>query len=195
MFFNAKLGLSIPEGWATTTIQDITICHDSKRIPLPSSERQAMQGSYPYYGATEVMDHINRFIFDGDFVLLAEDGSIMDKNGHPVLQRVSGKCWINNHAHVLEPQNGYSCFLLYMLLKDIPVVKIKTGSIQYKVTQANLNSYGVIEIPEHLRNTFISITNPIDREMLKIQAENEALIKIRNWLLPMLLNGQATLAD
>lgn len=195
MYYCNLLGKSIPLGWNSTTVSEICVCHDSKRVPLASSERQTMQGNYPYYGATEIMDHVNRYIFDGDYVLLAEDGSIMDKNGHPVLQRISGKCWVNNHAHILEPISGYSCFLLFMLLKDIPVVKIKTGSIQSKITQANLNSYSLIEIPSVLRERFISITAPIDKKLLKLKAENESLIKLRNWLLPMLMSGQATIAD
>ena len=195
MYYCNQLGKSIPLGWNSTTVSKLCVCHDSKRVPLASSERQTMQGNYPYYGATEIMDHIDRYIFDGDYVLLAEDGSIMDKNGHPVLQRISGKSWVNNHAHILEPISGYSCFLLFMLLKDIPVVKIKTGSIQSKITQANLNSYSLIEIPSELREKFISITAPIDKKMLKLKAENESLIKLRSWILPILMSGQATIAD
>ena len=195
MYYCNQLGKSIPLGWNSTPVSEICVCHDSKRVPLASSERQIMQGNYPYYGATEIMDHVNRYIFDGDYVLLAEDGSIMGKNGHPVLQRISGKCWVNNHAHILEPVSGYSCLLLFMLLKDIPVVKIKTGSIQFKITQANLNSYSLIEIPSELRERFISITAPIDKKLLKLKAENESLIKLRNWLLPMLMSGQAVIGD
>ena len=185
----------IPATWGTTQVENICLCHDSKRVPLSSNERLSMHGDYPYYGATDVMDRVDNFIFDGDYVLLAEDGSIMDKSGHPILQRIQGKCWINNHAHVLEPAEGYSCLLLYMLLKDIPVIKIKTGSVQYKITQEKLNKFCIVNIPYHIRQSFISLTDPIDKQILKLQKENEHLIQLRNWLLPMLMNGQATITN
>ena len=104
-----------------SSIGNITICLDSERIPLSNQQREGMKGSIPYYGATGIMDYVNRPIFSGNFVLLAEDGSVMDDNGNPILQRVSGDVWINNHTHVLQPVKGYSCRLLYLLLKDIPV--------------------------------------------------------------------------
>ena len=195
LFYNESIGKSIPVTWKTTTIADITECLDSERIPLSANERLSMQGVFPYYGATEIMDFVNQYIFDGDYVLLAEDGSVMDKNGHPVLQRIHGKCWVNNHAHVLKPVSGYSCLLLQMLLKDIPVVKIKTGSIQYKVNQENMNSYVLPEIPDTLRKSFISITEPIDKKMLALRSEIDSLSKLRDWLLPMLMNGQASISD
>lgn len=185
----------IPATWGTTQVENICLCHDSKRVPLSSNERLSMHGDYPYYGATDVMDRVDNYIFDGDYVLLAEDGSIMDKSGHPILQRIQGKCWINNHAHVLEPAEGYSCLLLYMLLKDIPVIKIKTGSVQYKITQEKLNKFCIVNIPYHIRQSFISLTDPIDKQILKLQKENEHLIQLRNWLLPMLMNGQATITN
>ena len=195
MHLNRELNLLIPSDWDVIRIGDICDCRDSERIPLSSIARQEMPGEYPYYGATEIMDSINQYIFDDDLVLIAEDGSIMDKKGHPVLQRVSGKCWINNHAHILQPKEGYSCFLLYMILKDIPVVKIKTGSIQAKITKDNLMGYKTFSIPLEKRQRFIELTEPIDRKILEIQAENNYLNKLRNWILPMIMNGQAIMAD
>ena len=115
----------------------------------------------------------------------------MDPQGHPVLQRIHHPCWINNHAHVLEAQSGYSCMLLYMLLKDIPVVKIKTGSIQMKINQANMNAYHIIDIPEQLRLKADEILSHIDKQIDKLKTESQELLKLRDWLLPMLMNGQA----
>jgi len=195
MVFSPELKRLIPTNWGTTTVEKICLCHDSKRVPLSSNERLSMHGDYPYFGATDVMDHVNNYIFDGDYVLLAEDGSIMDKSGHPILQRIQGKCWINNHAHVLEPVAGYSCLLLYMLLKDIPVIKIKTGSVQYKITQEKLNQFCIVDIPNDIRQSFISLTDPIDKQILKLKKENENLKQLRDWLLPMLMNGQVSISN
>ena len=195
MSFCNKLNREIPQNWNYTSIGNITICLDSERIPLSNQQREGMKGSIPYYGATGIMDYVNRPIFSGNFVLLAEDGSVMDDNGNPILQRVSGDVWINNHTHVLQPVKGYSCRLLYLLLKDIPVSIIKTGSIQMKINQANLNNYNILSIPDAIRTQFINCVEPLDTKIMQIQQENNNLIQFRDWLLPMLMNGQATIED
>lgn len=195
MSFCNELNREIPQNWNYTSIGNITICLDSKRIPLSNQQREGMKGSIPYYGATGIMDYVNRPIFSGNFVLLAEDGSVMDDNGNPILQRVSGDVWINNHTHVLQPVKGYSCRLLYLLLKDIPVSIIKTGSIQMKINQANLNNYNILSIPDAIRTQFINCVEPLDTKIMQIQQENNNLIQFRDWLLPMLMNGQATIED
>ena len=188
-----ELKQDIPKSWRTTSIGDITICLDSKRIPLSEKEREKIRGNIPYYGASGVMDYVNDYIFDGDYVLFAEDGSVMNKNGNPILQRITGKNWVNNHTHVLKPVEGYSCMLLMMLFKNIPVVKIKTGSIQMKINQANLNRYRLIEIPKGLRESIIKFLDPLDRLILQKKAELLELQRQIDWLLPLLMNGQATI--
>lgn len=190
MVWNKELKREIPEGWEATSIGDITICHDSERIPVAGKDREQMIGDIPYYGATGIMGYVDRAIFDGDYVLMAEDGSVMDDNGHPIIQRVHGKSWINNHAHVLEPKVGYTCRLLMMLLKDIPVMKIKTGSIQMKINQENMNGYKLTAIPPELRNQICKRLEPIDEMLLSIDQENRELASLRDFLLPMLMNGQ-----
>ena len=195
MTWNTILNREIPDGWDITTVGSITSCLDAKRIPLSNNERLEMKGSIPYYGATGIMDYINKAIFNSDYILLAEDGSVMNKDGNPILQRITGECWINNHAHVLEPVNGYSCILLFMLLKDIPVVQIKTGSIQMKINQENLNGYRLVKIPDNLRTKISNILEPLDKKKLQVQKENNELICLRDWLLPMLMNGQATIEE
>jgi len=192
MTYNEQLKREIPAGWEVTTVGEITTCHDSERIPLSDNERAKIKGNIPYYGATCIMDYVNRPIFDGDYVLLAEDGSVMDNEGLPVLQRIHGKVWVNNHAHVLEPTNDYSCKLLMYVLKNIPVVKIKTGSIQMKINQKNLNEYKILDIPCELKRKIYTILDPIDKKQIALAEENRELASLRDFLLPMLMNGQVT---
>lgn len=190
MVWNEELKREIPEGWDLCTIEDISICHDAKRIPLSNKEREQMKGDIPYYGATGIMDYVNQYIFDGDYVLIAEDGSIMNDDGSPILQRISGKTWVNNHAHILEPIDNYSCKLLMMILKDIPVVSIKTGSIQMKINQKNLNKVKIVSVPNNLKNRINRILNDIDKKILLNKKENQELTSLRDFLLPLLMNGQ-----
>lgn len=195
MVWNEELKREIPEGWSVTTIGDITDCFDSLRIPLSSQERALKKGNIPYYGATGIMGYVNEALFDGDYVLMAEDGSIMDDNYRPVLQRVSGSFWVNNHTHILSPKNGYGCKLLMMLLKDVYVPKIKTGSVQAKITQENMNNIVVVDVPDELKKKINFILDLIDRKVLFTQVENQELASLRDFLLPMLMNGQVTFKD
>ncbi len=190
MTWNVDLKKEIPAGWSITTIDKITLCHDSKRIPLSNSERAHKKGIFPYYGATGIMDYVKDYIFDGNYVLMAEDGSVMNPNGTPILQRITGKTWVNNHAHVLEPVNGYNCKLLMMLLKDVSVVKIKTGSIQMKINQKNMNKIIIPKIPDKLLGKINYKLDIIDKYQLQLIHENEKLSKLRDFLLPLLMNGQ-----
>lgn len=195
MIWNEELKREIPEGWGVTKVGNITTCLDSKRVPLSSKDRESMKGPYPYYGATSEMDSVNEYLFDGDYVLLAEDGSVMDDNGFPILQRTSGKVWVNNHAHVLQPKEPYGCKLLMFILKNIPVSMIKTGSIQMKVNQENLNAFKVLSIPENIIEKANSILNPIDTKIIMLKQENQKLASLRDFLLPMLMNGQVTFKE
>ena len=195
MVWNKELKRDIPDGWRVTNIGSITKCHDSKRIPLSNKEREVMKGSIPYYGATGIMGYVNRAIFSGDYVLLAEDGSVMDEKGHPIIQRVSGDVWINNHAHVLEPTDGYSCKLLMMVLKDIPVINIKTGSIQMKINQENMNRYKIVDIPSNLVDRANEYLNTLEQLQLELEDENRHLSSLRDFLLPMLMNGQVQVKE
>ena len=190
MVYHPELKREIPEGWGVEKLGDITICHDSKRVPLSSNDRELVKGEIPYYGATGIMDYVNDYIFDGDYVLMAEDGSVMTEKGTPILQRISGKNWVNNHAHVLEPIKNHSCKLLMMLLKDVSVMKIKTGSIQMKINQENMNKVVVPAIPLELLFEINQKLEVIDKQQLNLIEENKQLTQLRDWLLPMLMNGQ-----
>lgn len=192
MVWNEQLNREIPKGWEVTSIGSVTQNYDSKRIPLSQNERDTMKGDVPYYGATGVMDYVNRHIFEGHFLLIAEDGSVMDAKGNPIVQMIWGKTWVNNHAHVLQGCNGYSNELLYLLLQHVPVVKIMTGSIQKKINQDNLNNYRIPQIPNSISHAFYDIVKPMFERVRTLRLENGELTKLRDWLLPMLMNGQAT---
>jgi len=107
-------GGSMPSDWHLGTVSEIIELHDSKRIPLSSRERAELDKIYPYYGATSVMDYVDRYLFDGIYLLLGEDGTVVDGQGFPILQYVEGKFWVNNHAHIITGKNGFTVELLYL---------------------------------------------------------------------------------
>lgn len=153
------------------------------------------KGDIPYYGAAGIVDYVDEAIFDEEYVLVAEDGSVMDNEGHPILQRVSGKSWVNNHAHVLQTSINHCCKLLMLLLKDISVAKIKTGLILMKINQENLNKTAVIDIPNDLIIKVNYILEIIDSKILLLGKENHMYISLRDFLLPLLMNGQLGFKD
>ena len=107
---------------------------DSKRIPITASDRK--EGPYPYYGANGVQDYVADYIFDDDLVLLAEDGGNFGSKEKPIAYCVSGKCWVNNHAHVLKPKSNvnvdYLCYSLMFYNTD----GLVNGATRQKLTQA-----------------------------------------------------------
>ena len=115
---------------------------DSKRIPITAAKRK--KGPYPYYGANGVQDYIDDYIFDDELVLLAEDGGNFGSREKPIAYRISGKCWVNNHAHVLKPKKGLNVDYLCYSLAFYNVDKLINGATRKKLTQGAVKD---MEIP------------------------------------------------
>lgn len=159
--------------------------YDRLRKPLSKKERLSIPGKYRYIGATSVNDYINKYNFDGIYLLLGEDGTVEDDNGYPILQYISGKFWPNNHAHVLQGKN-VSTEWLYLFFKQRKITSIVTGAVQKKISQKNLNSLS-ISIPDKDKLArFDTIINPIFKNIRIIESENHSLEKIKVELLSKL---------
>ena len=180
----------MPSNWRSGTVSEIIELHDSKRIPLSTRERNNLAKIYPYYGATSVMDYVDRYLFDGIYLLLGEDGTVVDHKGFPILQYVEGKFWVNNHAHVISGKNGFSVEMLYLLFRLTNVQSFVTGAVQPKISQSNLNKIPVV-IPtcEELRD-FDSIVQLLFAQIRITRRENDKLVKLRDILLPRLMSGE-----
>ncbi|WP_194611861.1 restriction endonuclease subunit S, partial [Clostridium vitabionis] len=180
----------IPDGWHIGTVSEIIELHDSKRIPLSSREREKLDKIYPYYGATSVMDYVDRYLFDGIYLLLGEDGTVIDDKGFPILQYVEGKFWVNNHAHIITGKCGFTVELLYLLFSLTNVKFIVTGAVQPKISQANLYKVPVL-IPDIIElKSFDSVIQPFFAQIRNLRAENNRLTTLRDTLLPRLMSGE-----
>lgn len=186
----------LPDGWRLGTVGEIIDIHDSKRIPLSSAERAKMEKKiYPYYGAASLMDFVDDYIFDGKYLLLGEDGTVVDDAGYPILQYVWGQFWVNNHAHILTGKLGFNVESLYMLFKQTPVKSIVTGAVQPKISQANLRSIQVVIPPEKLLIEYSSRVEPLFALVRTNKEANKTLAALRNALLPKLMAGKIDIAD
>ena len=186
---------SIPLDWHLGTVSEIIKLHDSKRIPLSSRERAELNKIYPYYGASSVMDYVDRYLFDGIYLLLGEDGTVVDRQGFPILQYVEGKFWVNNHAHVITGKNGFSVELLYLLFSLTNLQSIVTGAVQPKISQANLNKVPIIIPSKAELKTFDESIQPFFSEIRNLRAENDRLASVRDKLLPHLMSGELEVSD
>ncbi|QSX07396.1 restriction endonuclease subunit S [Sedimentibacter sp. zth1] len=188
-FEDSELG-RIPKGWRVGALGECMQLFDSKRVPLSSRQRANIEKKYPYYGATSLMDYVDNYLFDGLFVLLGEDGSVIDSKGYPILQYVWGKFWVNNHAHIMKGKNGFDENSLFMLLKNTNVQSIVTGAVQLKINQRNLNSLCVIIPSKESLENFNGLLSPLFEARRNNEEQISRLIKIRDSLLPKLMSGE-----
>lgn len=128
----------LPPGWIKIPVTEFTKLHDSRRVPLNAKQRDGMRGPFPYYGANGLVDHVNDYLFDGEYTLLAEDGGYFDDPKRGVAYEVSGKFWVNNHAHILEPLGGITNRFLCYALNSTDWMPFVGGSTRLKLTQGGL---------------------------------------------------------
>lgn len=131
---------NLSEGWRIRTLGDVAHILDYKRKPLSAEQRALIKGKYPYFGAMSIIDYIDDYIFDGVYLLFAEDGvNVVDEDGHPNLQYVYGKFWLNNHAHIMQGNDIVSTEYLYLALKESIVIHLVTGAAQPKISERIYN--------------------------------------------------------
>jgi len=193
-FVDSELG-KIPKGWKVSSLTDISINHNKKRKPISTREREKISGIYPYYGATKVLDYINDYQFDGEYILLAEDGTVKTKKNTPFLQFIEGKFWVSNHAHVLTGNKNYSNEFLYLCLSNENIIPIITGAVQLKINKQNLESLVFITPPMSELKTFEDVVIPLFKQKKITYKENQTLTTLRDTLLPKLISGEVRVKD
>ena len=137
-------------------LEDCCDILDSMRIPITASDRE--EGQYPYYGANGLQGYINDYIFDDDLVLLAEDGGNFGSKEKPIAYRVSGRCWVNNHAHVLKAKSGLNIDYLCYSLMFYNVDGLINGATRQKLTQTAMRK---MKIPYRVIDEQVSIVGKL----------------------------------
>ena len=182
-------GGNCPISWRVGSVDEITEFFDSMRKPLSSLERADMARIYPYYGAVSIVDYVDDYIFDGEYLLLSEDGIyVVDDSGHPLLQHIIGKFWANNHAHILKGKAGFTEDSLYLFLSNTNMSPIVTGAAQPKINQANLKSFPITIPDSEVLDRFNSVVHPLFDGKLNNEKEIRKLETIRELLLSRLVS-------
>ena len=174
---------NLPEGWRIGTLSEVADCFDYKRRPLAAYDRLGMEKKYPYYGAASLMDYVDNYIFDGTYILMGEDGTVINEDNTPVIQYVSGKFWVNNHAHILKGINGFDEHLLYLILKYSKVNEYVTGGVQAKINQENMMSIPVLIPTSGIICEIKTNLCPIFDSLQIGKQENEKLTELQSLLL------------
>ena len=158
---------------------EVTVNFDKKRVPLSSAQRSNRGGEFPYYGAQGVIDHIDDYIFDGEYLLIAEDGENLKSKKQNIAQIATGKFWVNNHAHIVTGNEKCDTRYLCYLINSMDLSGYITGSAQPKLSQANLNavqlSMPTLEQQKRIVEYLVAIDNKIAlNELINNNLEQQA---------------------
>jgi len=185
----------IPSEWIVRNVSALANNRDARRVPLKQGDRDTRHGIYPYYGASGVIDFIDDYLFDGDFVLIGEDGENLRSRQLPLAFIASGKFWVNNHAHIFEPLPTTDVRFLATILEAQDYVPWLLGSAQPKLTQRNLE-FVPLRIPPPAEQTKISdALDTIDREIVATMREFSKLRDLKSGLMTDLLTGRVRVPE
>lgn len=160
-----------PKGVEYKKLEDCCNILDNERKPVTKSAR--IKGEYPYYGANGIQDYVSDYIFDGTFVLVGEDGSVINKNGNPVVTWAEGKIWVNNHAHVIKEKENVLLRYLYYYIQTINVSVLIHGNIP-KLNQGDFRNLRIAVPPLEVQCEIVHILDDFTLLSAELSAELKA---------------------
>ena len=159
--------------WRTCTLGELTDNFDAMRIPV--KERDRRPGRYPYYGASGVVDYVDGFLFDGEYLLIAEDGENLRTRNTPFAFVANGKFWVNNHAHIVRGNSNADTRFLNYALSALDVSGYLTGSTMPKLTQGNMNRISLLAPPLPEQRAIAHVLGTLDDKIELNRRMNETL--------------------
>jgi len=162
--------------WNEYTLKDISDGYDHIRVPLSKLDRSERSGIYPYYGASGVIDYLDDYLFDGEYVLISEDGENLRSRKTPIAFKVDGKFWVNNHAHIVKGKKPYLNDLIVYIFQNLNLHPYITGAAQPKLNQRNLYSI-LFYLPdsEIEQKAITNVLKSLDDKIDLLQRQNQTL--------------------
>ncbi|KAF6562616.1 restriction endonuclease subunit S [Paenibacillus sp. EKM202P] len=155
--------------WGMRPLGELTVNFNRSRKPVKEGDRKLMQGPYPYYGATGIVDHVNDYRLDGTYLLISEDGKALEFRNYDIAFIVSGKIWVNNHAHVLQCKDDLNMVFLQYFIKYLDISHWVTGIDQKKLNRENMEAIPIVVPPIVLQNKFGNFIKQTDKSKLNLE--------------------------
>lgn len=174
-----------PDGVEYKPLAECCNILDGKRKPITKGARQS--GSYPYYGANGIQDWVADYIFDGTYVLIGEDGSVITPNGTPIVNWAQGKIWVNNHAHIIAEKTGVLLRFLFYFIQTIDIHNLVHGNIP-KLTQGDLKELEIPVPPLPVQEEIVRILDAFTELQAELQAELQKRLQQYNYYRDNLLS-------
>ena len=181
--------------WEINTLQESTHCLDNLRVPLNEAQRDQMRGDYPYCGANGILDYVDDYVIDEDIILIAEDGGYFDEYSHrPIAYRMIGKCWVNNHAHILKAKEGFSQDFVYYSLVHKNILKFLASGTRAKLNKSEMYKIE-IDVPNEIeeQTAIAAVLSDMDAEISALEGRREKTRRIKQAMMQELLTGRTRL--
>lgn len=181
--------------WETRTLLEITDCLDNLRVPLNDNQRLNMKGDYPYCGANGTLDFINKYMIDDDIILIAEDGGYFDEYAYrPIAYRIRGKCWVNNHAHILKAKENFSQNYIFYSLVHRNILSFLTSGTRAKLNKSEMYKIE-IDIPKDKaeQTAIAQLLSDMDAEIEELEEKLDKYKMIKQGMMQELLTGRTRL--
>jgi len=181
--------------WLIRTIEETTECLDNLRVPLNENQRSKMQGDIPYCGANGILDYVNNYVIDDDIILIAEDGGYFDEYSYrPIAYRMIGKCWVNNHAHILKAKNSYDQGFIYYSLVHKNILQFLANGTRAKLNKSEMYKIEIDIAPTKPEQTAIAtVLSDMDLEIEKLESQLTKYKNLKQGMMQKLLTGKIRL--
>ena len=163
----------VGRGWREATLGDLTDNFDAIRVPVKQADRRL--GPYPYYGASGIVDRIDNYLFNGEYLLIAEDGENLRTRNTPIAFLADGKFWVNNHAHIVRGNHKANTQYLMYALSEVDISGYLTGSTMPKLTQGNMNRISLLTPPLPEQRAIAHVLGTLDDKIELNRRMNETL--------------------
>lgn len=181
--------------WQDFYLEDLAEIHNNKRVPLSSMQRANKKGIYPYYGASGIVDYIDEYAFDGEYVLISEDGENLKSRNTPIAFKATGKFWVNNHAHIVKGKKDFHNDLIIHYFRNLDLNEFITGAVQPKLNKASLTSIPFyLPSEEAEQKAIASVLSSLDDKIDLLHRQNTTLERMaetlfRQWFVEEALEG------
>jgi len=181
--------------WEVKTIKETTDCIDNLRVPLNDNQRSKMQGDIPYCGANGVLDYVNDYVVDDDIILIAEDGGYFDEYEYrPIAYRMIGKCWVNNHAHILKAKTNFNQGFIFYSLVHKNILRFLASGTRAKLNKSEMYKIE-IDVPSEKseQSAIAQVLSDMDVEIEDLEQKLNKYRMIKQGMMQELLTGKTRL--